>query len=110
MSDDDATRFDARALFRHLLDVLGGKPDTPYDWVFEFSHPDFKYLQSQMEPIADFFAQVLSLTPDDVIGSFDDAPTAEDEYAPPMRARGRSFPLIRHSPVQSRARGLWPVM
>jgi len=80
MSDDaDAMALDARALFRHLIDNLGGKPDTPYDWVFEFSHPDFQYLQSQMETIADFFARRLSLTPDDVIGSFDDAPTAEDE-------------------------------
>ncbi len=81
MSDDvDAMRLDARVLFRHLIDNLGGKPDTPYDWVFEFSHPDFEYLQSQMEPIADFFAEMLSLTPEDAIGSFDDAPTAEDEY------------------------------
>ena len=50
-----------------------------YDWAFDFSHPDFEYLQSKMEPIADFFAEVLSLTPDQVIGSFNDAPTAEDE-------------------------------
>lgn len=115
-SDENDVEFDARALFRHLIDDLGGTAEDEHDWTFGFSHPNSAYLQTRIEAFADFLVDTLSIAPDEVVLTFDDAPTAEDVdgrvvetrprrdarvHRPNHRARARSPPHRFPAPVEA---------